>query len=372
MTTSDSSGSCVPSDEEKEEPPRKRPKVAVRRRIAAQPQQAAFQQGPPKQQPQRQQQLQLPYQPCGVPFLPQTPYPPMVVTPAALWEHTANTNRPAQNVFTIHDRPSRRDLPEAFQHVQTAARQSTNLGRRDIIELQLLEHYIELWDCQCLGLSPRTKLRIFDRVRLVYHVAQGGWTTVLEGYADPSATYLLGAPTTRASRPRRKKSRHWAFYFCVYRACYHVLRPMFDACKTGQPVSPEWIRKLIGLWQELSHEVPWRTPEPRITTAANASDAGLGVCLPSGNVAIITSKPKGTYLRELYALCLAVILAPPDMQIHCDNQALVSSVRQRDLHILTVGTYTHTSDQRFHSIHLKGSEDLILEVRYIQKWDAGV
>ncbi|KAG0417872.1 hypothetical protein HPB47_005317 [Ixodes persulcatus] len=50
----------------------------------------------------------------------------------------------------------------------------------------------------------------------------------------------------------------------------------------------------------------------------------------------------------------------------------VSWVRQRDLHILTVGTYTYTSDQRFHSIHLEGSEDWTLEVRYTQKWDAGV
>ncbi|CAN8011430.1 unnamed protein product, partial [Ixodes pacificus] len=47
-------------------------------------------------------------------------------------------------------------------------------------------------------------------------------------------------------------------------------------------------------------------------------------------------------------------------------------VRQRDLHILTVGTYTYTSGQRFHSIHLEGSEDWTLEVRYTQKGDAGV
>ncbi|EEC15969.1 conserved hypothetical protein [Ixodes scapularis] len=50
----------------------------------------------------------------------------------------------------------------------------------------------------------------------------------------------------------------------------------------------------------------------------------------------------------------------------------VSWVRQRDLHILTVGTYAYTSDQRFHSIHLEGSDDWTLEVRYTQKGDAGV
>lgn len=62
--------------------------------------------------------------------------------------------------------------------------------------------------------------------------------------------------------------------------------------------------------------------------------------------------------------------------LHCRIRQLgdrtVSWVRQRDLHILTVGTYTYTSDQRFHSIHLEGSEDWTLEIRYTQKWDAGV
>ncbi|KAH8040216.1 hypothetical protein HPB51_009764 [Rhipicephalus microplus] len=61
---------------------------------------------------------------------------------------------------------------------------------------------------------------------------------------------------------------------------------------------------------------------------------------------------------------------PCSSTLFADSQ--VSWVRQRDLHILTVGTYTYTSDQRFHSIHLEGSEDWTLEIRYTQKWDAGV
>ncbi|XP_055946665.1 titin-like isoform X1 [Argiope bruennichi] len=50
----------------------------------------------------------------------------------------------------------------------------------------------------------------------------------------------------------------------------------------------------------------------------------------------------------------------------------VSWVRQRDLHILTVGKYTYTSDQRFTSIHLDNSEVWTLEIKYVQKKDAGV
>ncbi|XP_015924559.1 uncharacterized protein [Parasteatoda tepidariorum] len=65
--------------------------------------------------------------------------------------------------------------------------------------------------------------------------------------------------------------------------------------------------------------------------------------------------------------------------LHCKIRQLgdrtvgaVSWVRQRDLHILTVGKYTYTSDQRFTSIHLDNSEIWTLEIKYTQKRDAGV
>ncbi|XP_064474981.1 hemicentin-2-like [Ornithodoros turicata] len=62
--------------------------------------------------------------------------------------------------------------------------------------------------------------------------------------------------------------------------------------------------------------------------------------------------------------------------LHCRIRQLgdrtVSWVRQHDLHILTVGTYTYTSDQRFKSIHLEASEDWTLEITYAQRKDAGV
>ncbi|XP_023217411.1 zwei Ig domain protein zig-8-like isoform X2 [Centruroides vittatus] len=62
--------------------------------------------------------------------------------------------------------------------------------------------------------------------------------------------------------------------------------------------------------------------------------------------------------------------------LHCRIRQLgdrtVSWVRQRDLHILTVGRYTYTSDQRFTSLHMDDSEDWTLEIRFAQKKDAGV
>ncbi|GAB6018937.1 hypothetical protein CHUAL_000585 [Chamberlinius hualienensis] len=51
---------------------------------------------------------------------------------------------------------------------------------------------------------------------------------------------------------------------------------------------------------------------------------------------------------------------------------VVSWVRRRDFHILTVGLYTYTSDQRFQVLHKDESEDWTLQIKYTQSRDAGV
>lgn len=50
----------------------------------------------------------------------------------------------------------------------------------------------------------------------------------------------------------------------------------------------------------------------------------------------------------------------------------VSWVRHRDIHLLTVGRYTYTSDQRFKSIHHPHSEDWLLQIKYPQHRDSGI
>ncbi|XP_068244866.1 zwei Ig domain protein zig-8-like [Palaemon carinicauda] len=49
----------------------------------------------------------------------------------------------------------------------------------------------------------------------------------------------------------------------------------------------------------------------------------------------------------------------------------VSWIRQRDLHILTVGRYTYTTDERYEVIHALGSKDWILKIKYAQVRDTG-
>ncbi|CAN8005559.1 unnamed protein product, partial [Ixodes hexagonus] len=50
----------------------------------------------------------------------------------------------------------------------------------------------------------------------------------------------------------------------------------------------------------------------------------------------------------------------------------VSWIRRRDLHVLTVGRFTYTSDQRFQTIHMDNSDSWMLQIQYPQKKDAGV
>ncbi|KYN39276.1 Hemicentin-2, partial [Trachymyrmex septentrionalis] len=52
--------------------------------------------------------------------------------------------------------------------------------------------------------------------------------------------------------------------------------------------------------------------------------------------------------------------------------AQVSWIRQRDLHILTVGILTYTNDQRFQSLHSDGSDEWTLKISSPQVRDSGI
>ncbi|XP_021945330.1 zwei Ig domain protein zig-8 [Folsomia candida] len=50
----------------------------------------------------------------------------------------------------------------------------------------------------------------------------------------------------------------------------------------------------------------------------------------------------------------------------------LSWVRHRDIHLLTVGRYTYTTDQRFRSIHTPHTDEWTLQIRYPQLRDKGI
>lgn len=46
-------------------------------------------------------------------------------------------------------------------------------------------------------------------------------------------------------------------------------------------------------------------------------------------------------------------------------------MRHRDIHVLTVNTYTYTSDQRFQTAHHKDTDEWTLQIKYVQERDKG-
>ncbi|XP_063238206.1 zwei Ig domain protein zig-8-like [Bacillus rossius redtenbacheri] len=59
-------------------------------------------------------------------------------------------------------------------------------------------------------------------------------------------------------------------------------------------------------------------------------------------------------------------------RVHNLGNRTVSWIRHRDIHLLTAGRNTYTSDQRFQAIHSPQTEDWVLQVRYPQRRDSGV
>ncbi|KYN23055.1 hypothetical protein ALC57_04839 [Trachymyrmex cornetzi] len=66
------------------------------------------------------------------------------------------------------------------------------------------------------------------------------------------------------------------------------------------------------------------------------------------------------------------VLLYPKLHISDFSILPVSWVRHRDIHLLTVGTYTYTSDQRFEAMHKLHTEEWILRIRYPQRKDSGI
>ncbi|CAM1311520.1 Uncharacterised protein g5717 [Pycnogonum litorale] len=62
--------------------------------------------------------------------------------------------------------------------------------------------------------------------------------------------------------------------------------------------------------------------------------------------------------------------------LHCRVRNLggrtVSWIRKKDLHILTIGTFAYTTDNRYSTMHMENSDDWTLEIQYPEKSDAGI
>uniref|UniRef100_A0A8D8UXJ4 Down syndrome cell adhesion molecule homolog n=1 Tax=Cacopsylla melanoneura TaxID=428564 RepID=A0A8D8UXJ4_9HEMI len=100
---------------------------------------------------------------------------------------------------------------------------------------------------------------------------------------------------------------------------------------------------------------------------------------PSGDVSTTSTpeppKPSDTYFDPATPRNVTALVGK-SAYLSCKVRNLanktVSWIRHRDIHILTVGSYTYTSDQRFSAIHRREGDEWTLHIKWAQKRDAGM
>ncbi|XP_038211211.1 zwei Ig domain protein zig-8-like isoform X2 [Zerene cesonia] len=84
---------------------------------------------------------------------------------------------------------------------------------------------------------------------------------------------------------------------------------------------------------------------------------------------------RGPYFDVAYSKNVTALVgktAQLNCRVHNLGNRTVSWIRHRDIHLLTSGRMTYTSDQRFISVHNPHTEDWILKVRFPQRRDSGI
>ncbi|KAG0443973.1 hypothetical protein HPB47_014326 [Ixodes persulcatus] len=100
------------------------------------------------------------------------------------------------------------------------------------------------------------------------------------------AAFPAGPP----HQPVRPKARRLMdFFFSLYGSHCHILRPLHIAAVT---VFPEWVDLFSFVLTLLPAAMPFELTPVLHETFADASSTGLGICIPEGNLAIITRTPR--------------------------------------------------------------------------------
>ncbi|XP_055644563.1 zwei Ig domain protein zig-8-like isoform X2 [Toxorhynchites rutilus septentrionalis] len=122
-----------------------------------------------------------------------------------------------------------------------------------------------------------------------------------------------------------------------------------------------------------------KQPQPTTTKDTAASQVNLPASSKYGNIEATDATRTGPYF-DLSASKNVTALLGKTAYLNCRVKNLgnktmllqVSWVRHRDIHLLTVGRYTYTSDQRFRAIHHPHTEDWSLQIKYPQHRDSGI
>ncbi|XP_035702086.1 lachesin isoform X2 [Folsomia candida] len=104
---------------------------------------------------------------------------------------------------------------------------------------------------------------------------------------------------------------------------------------------------------------------------AETSDVLPGV----GNIYVSDGKVERPYFEVAGPRNVTYIVGH-HAQLHCRvrhaGDRMVSWIRKRDLHVLSSNQISFTSDARFSVIHPQDSDDFNLQIKFVQKRDAGI
>ncbi|XP_032577863.1 uncharacterized protein LOC6606328 isoform X3 [Drosophila sechellia] len=124
-------------------------------------------------------------------------------------------------------------------------------------------------------------------------------------------------------------------------------------------------------------------PSSSLHKASSASSNTFSSQLASGfhrnSIDLEEARNAGPYFDKAFSKNVTALLGKT-AYLNCRVKNLgnktmllqVSWVRHRDIHLLTVGRYTYTSDQRFRAIHQPQTEDWMLQIKYPQHRDSGI
>ncbi|XP_017049962.1 uncharacterized protein LOC108094040 [Drosophila ficusphila] len=115
------------------------------------------------------------------------------------------------------------------------------------------------------------------------------------------------------------------------------------------------------------YPIPVHRPEP----VENHLEAGNGI--EGGGLENLFGTPMyfGTENSTVVTTQIGATAHVP-CTVHHIGEGVVSWIRKKDYHLLTVGLTTYSSDERFSATHLKHSEDWTLQIKFVQLRDAGV
>ncbi|KAM7311198.1 hypothetical protein ISCGN_008105 [Ixodes scapularis] len=171
----------------------------------------------------------------------------------------------------------------------------------ELVEKGSKKFYMQLMTCGFRINPDDSEFIPTQRIRFLGFLLDGNTQTI--GHTPARCRDLLATlkilKVPRTVPTYQRLAGLWSFYFSLYQAHFHAIRPLRHAAATGIPPSREWVELFSFVLSMLPASVPFVPPTVQHTAFSDASLTGLGICSTKGNIAVICPTPFGIYKREL-------------------------------------------------------------------------